>query len=100
MYEISVTVPSSANGEAVSISGASAQSAVYGDATTGAVRPVVITPTVDCFVVQGLNPTALATGVHLYLRGLQSYRVYVSPGYRLAFITSGGAGTVYISPDA
>lgn len=78
--------------QAVSISGTSAQSA----AITAAL--VHITPTVDVFVREGADPTALATGVdELLLAGItQSKRI--TSGNKLAFKTSGATGTVYIAP--
>ena len=78
----------------VSISGTSAQSAAF---TSG---ECVVTPTVDCFVRQGSNPTALANGTDQILLGGNQYRIEgISNSNKLAFITSGSTGTVYISPE-
>lgn len=99
-YEISVNVPDSATSSVVAISGASAQSAAFGDAAKMNNTTVLVSPSVDCFVRQGSNPTAVANGTDMLLRGAQTYRVLVAPGNKLAFITSGGAGNVYLTPAA
>lgn len=79
----------------VSISGTSAQSATLNT------QLVLITPTADCFVRAGANPTALADGTDMFLLGGNSYRVILpGSGLKLAFITSGGTGSVYITPGA
>jgi len=86
----------------VAISGTSAQSTVIQTDNTFIDGPVqiVITPTVDCFVRKGANPTAIVGGTDMYLLGGNAYRTSVMPGERLAFITTGAAGFVYIAPGA
>lgn len=79
--------------ESVAISGTSAQSA----AITG--THAVVTPTIDCFFRQGASPTALADGTDQILLGGNQYRISgIVNGNLLAFITTGGTGTVYITP--
>lgn len=93
--DISVKVDEGGASQSVAVSGASAQSAVI---TTG---EALVTPTVDCFVRHGSNPTALADGTDILLLANVQYRVSGIPnGNKLAFITGGAAGTVYISPGA
>lgn len=91
----SVEVDEGGRSQAVAVSSASAQSGVLN------FDQWVITPTVDVFVRQGENPTALANGTDLFLLGGLSYRLRsIKPGNRLAFITGGPSGTVYMSPGA
>lgn len=88
----SLSVPNVATTTTVSVSGTSAQSVVLSGAD------VVVLPTIDCFVIRGKNPTAttaclpLLANVHWRLTGIQ-------PDEKLAFITSGGTGTVYVSDN-
>ncbi len=59
---------------------------------------VIVTPTVDVFLRQGTNPTALSTGVDQILLANNMYRVGpIARGNRLAFI-SASAGSVYLTP--
>jgi hypothetical protein len=93
--DISIKIDSGGASEDLAISGVSAQSAAI---TAG---EALVTPTVDCFVRQGSNPTALADGTDIFLLANVSVRLSgILNGYKLAFITSGAAGTVYISPGA
>jgi hypothetical protein len=92
--ELTLVVPTGATTSTVSVSGTSAQSV----ALSGGSSAVVYTP-VDCFVTQGVNPTATTACMPL-LAG-QQYRLGgLQPNNKLAFITSGGTGTVYITPGA
>lgn len=77
---------------AVGISNVSAQGPVHTSTS------VLVSPTVDCFVRQGANPTALSTGVDMFLFGGFTYRLQVIIGQRLALIGP-GAGTAYITPE-
>lgn len=90
VQEISVAVPSSAGSQAVAVSAVSAQSAVIESDT------VLVHGTVDFFVVQGSNPTAVANTC-MFLPKNVSFRLSIQKGNRLAFI-AGGAGTVYVTP--
>jgi len=78
--------------QAVSISGTSAQSAAI---TAGVVH---ITPTVDCFVREAANPTAVSDGTDEFLLAAATQAKTVQYGNKLAFKTTGAAGTVYIAP--
>ena len=75
----------------IAISGTSAQS------TAIAGHLVHITPTVDCYVREAANPTALATGVDHFLVANATQSFTVTHGNKLAFITEGAAGTVRIA---
>lgn len=78
----------------VAVSGTSAQSAAI---TSGR---VVLYSTVDVFLRQGSNPTALATGVDQLVPANTLIRlVDIENGNKIAFIAS-SSGTVYISPAA
>lgn len=89
----SVKALSGGQSELISISGTSAQCTAI---TTG---NAVVTPTVDCFFRCAANPTALSNGTDQLLLGGNSYRISgITSGYELAFITTGAAGTVYITP--
>jgi len=80
----------------VAISGTSAQSVAIGRH-----YKAVICSDTACFFRVGQDPTAVNTGVDQYLLGNVSYRVVaMKPGDKIAFITTGATGTVYISPGA
>lgn len=96
-YGISLTADEGARSEKVAISATSAQSATYGTSASGA--QLLVTPDVACFMRSGLNPTAVSTGVDMYLSAGNTYRVQVGIGYKLAFITASGTGNVYITPE-
>lgn len=78
------------------ISGTSAQSAAIN------ADSFVFTPSVDCYVRRGTNPTALADGSDMKVVGGHTYRVREGwvIGEKLAFITDGTAGFVSITPNA
>jgi len=93
---ISAAVDTGGLSQVVSISSTSAQSSAL--STTGGVA-VLVTPTVDCFVRQGSNPTAVNNGTDMLLLGGNTYRLSgIVNGNKLAFITSGAVGSVYITP--
>ena len=79
----------------VAVSTTSAQSAIIG-------RPsVVVTADVNVFMRRGTNPTALSTGVDQFLLANQAYRIFgLRETDKLAFISAGGTGNVYLTPDA
>lgn len=92
VQEISFSLGDPGISQVVAISGTSAQSSVINASA------VIITPTADCFVRQGSNPTATSDGTDLFLLGLTTYRLNIPPGAKLAFKTSGATGSVYITP--
>lgn len=92
--EISLIANAGNTSQAVSMSTTSAQSA----AMPG--NSALVSPSVDCFMRQGDDPTALATGVDQFLFGGFAYRVKTNPGQKLAFKLASGTGTVYITPGA
>jgi hypothetical protein len=103
--EISVKLDGGGNGAKVAISGTSAQSAALSLKTTptGSVDSrdsVLIYASVDCFVRNGSNPTAVVD-TDVPLAGGNIYRLSgIKDGEKLAFITSGAAGNVWIYPGA
>lgn len=98
-YEVSINIPDSATSQVVSISGANAQTTAISISGYQS-QLVLVQPTVDCFARIGTNPIATAAGADLFLRGGQTYRTTVPTGYKIGFITSGGVGSVYITPNA
>jgi hypothetical protein len=94
VQEISIVVDEGARSQAVAISSTSAQSAVI------KTEDVIATPTVDVFVRQGANPTAVSDGTDILLLASTTYRLAVKPGNKLAFKTSSASGTVYLTPGA
>lgn len=92
--ELSIDIGAGGTSQVVAISATSAQSAAIASSRA------VITPTVDCFVRQGSNPTALSDGTDQFLVGGQMYRVSLTAGNKLAFKTATGTGSVYITPGA
>lgn len=96
----SVSVNTTAGGESkkFSLSSTSAQSQAI--TSTSA----LVTPSVDCYFREGVNPTALAPvldgalGDNLLFGGNQ-YRISgITSGNKLAFITTGATGTVEVVP--
>jgi hypothetical protein len=80
----------------IAVSGTSARSGSLNDQSF-----VVVTSDVDVFFRRGSVATALADGTDQLLRAYQTYRLYgFSPGDKLAFITAGTSGFVYITPGA
>lgn len=100
IQEISLSLGEPGTSQALAISSTSAQSAAI--TPTSAVSPatVVVTPTVDCFVRQGTNPTAVSDGTDMFLLASSSYRLSLPRGNKLAFKTVSSSGTVYITPGA
>lgn len=92
IQQISFSLDDPGKSQVVSISGTSAQSAVIN------AEHVIVTPTTDCFVRQGANPTATSDGTDLFLLGLSTYRLDIPRGAKLAFKTTGATGSVYITP--
>lgn len=96
--EMSLRVGEGGTSSVVSISGTSAQS---GALTTAAEKDfsVIVTPTTDCFVRQGANPTAVSDGTDQILLAYQQRRISVKNGNKLAFKTTGATGSVYLTPE-
>lgn len=95
--EISCRLVVPGTSQTVSISAVSAQSA----AIKGTPSFLVVYTSTGCFVRYGVNPTALADGTDQYLVGGNQYRIEWNPeweNYKIAFITTAAAGTVYITP--
>lgn len=91
-HEISLTVPSSATTQTISVSTSSAQTAaIYADSA-------VVVATDLVFVVFGDSPTATTSCMPLV--GGVAYRLTGwKPGQKLAFI-AGGSCTAYVTPGA
>lgn len=53
---------------------------------------------VPCFMRHGSSPTAVADGTDQYLPGGTPVRLALPSGNRLAFISTGGTGKVYLTP--
>lgn len=95
-FEYSMKAMSGGSSSKLAVSAASAQSLALGDAYV-----VVATPTVDVFFRRGVNPVALADGTDQLLLAGSAYRLTGFSGLdKLAFITSGAAGFVYLTPAA
>lgn len=83
----------------VAISTVSAQSPVF-TGNSGIPDNYTVTADVNCFVRMGVNPTAVSDGTDQLLYAGNPYRVTPCPaGSRFAFITSAGAGNVYMTPN-
>lgn len=96
--ELSLVPNEGSRSETVAISTTSAQSTALYSTSPGYVN---IFSTVDCFMRMGTNPTALNTGVDQFIPGNNLLRVGPIPsGYKLAFITAAGTGTVYITEES
>lgn len=96
MVEQSVVIPDAARSQKKTLDATSRTSDAI-DAPS-----FVFAPTVDCFVRAGLAPAAVNDGTDLFLYGGNIYRVISgwTPGWKLAFITAGQAGSIYITPGA
>jgi hypothetical protein len=101
--EITIEVTAGGTSQKLAISGTSAQSNAAASASTeskGVPIKYLVTPDATCFVRKGSNPTALADGTDQILLANNTYRVELMDGEKLAFITSGAAGFVYLTPRA
>ena len=104
--EISLKLDGGGNGAKVAISGTSAQSAALSlkpSPTAGgadARDSVLVYVNVDCFVRNGSNPTAVVdTDIPLAAGGI--YRLSgIKDGEKLAFVTGGASGSVWVYPGA
>jgi len=94
IQEISFALGDPGLSQALAISSTSAQSAAI------LTDSAIVTPTIDCFVRQGSNPTAASDGSDMFLLGSVSYRLALPRGNKLAFKTTAASGTVYITPGA
>lgn len=89
-----MSVPSAQNSQKVSVTVASAQSTAFQCSN------VLVTVSALCFVVVGVNPTAVAD-TSMALAPNIPYRLCgIKPGEKLAFITATGTADAYITPDA
>lgn len=84
-----------AAGEAVSVSGSSAQSAVF--PATGPTKGVRLVSTTNCFVEIGANPTAAANTSTYLPAGVVEYFACAA-GHRVAVIQASASGTLYVRP--
>lgn len=104
--EISIKLDGGGNGAKVAINGTSAQSAALSlkptPASGGADArdSVLIYSSVDCFVRNGANPTAVVDTDVLVPAGLMVRLSGVKDGEKLAFVTGGASGNVWIYPGA
>lgn len=90
----SFQVSTGGTSQAVSVSTTSAQSTAINSPTA------MLYSTVDVFLRQGSNPTAVADGTDQILPAFTLVRAYkITVGNKLAFKTASGTGTVYITPD-
>ena len=93
VYQVSMPANEGGISQSVSISTTSAQSAVINEGEA------MVTPTVNCFFRAGTNPTAVSDGTDSILLANNTYRISgIKQGHILAFITSSGSGSAYITP--
>lgn len=93
--EESIQVLTGGQSQAISVSTTSAQSSEIN------VASATVYSTVDVFFRQGSNPTALSNGIDQILPAYQILRLSrITPGNKLAFITTTGTGTVYLTKGA
>lgn len=59
---------------------------------------VQITPSADCYVREGSNPTAVSDGTDQFLAANVPQVFLVTPGNKLAFIVASGTSSVHIAP--
>ena len=90
----SATIYSGGQSQSVAVTTSSAQSTAISNSKT-----VVLCSTVDCFIRQGSNPTALSNGTDQFLPSYVPMRFAgLTSGNKLAVIGT-GAGTLYITPE-
>lgn len=82
--------------QVVAVSGTSAQSSAISRSKT-----LYLCSTVDCFVRQGSNPTALSNGTDQFLPAYIPMRFAgFTSGYKVAVIgVSGASGSLYVTPE-
>lgn len=104
--EVSVKLDGGGNGAKVAISGTSAQSAAISLKSTpvsggaDARDSVLIYATIDCFVRNGTNPTAVVDTDIPLIGGNMVRLSGIKDGEKLAFISSGAVGSVWVYPGA
>lgn len=59
---------------------------------------VELSPSIDCYVRAGANPTAVNTGVDHFLMGGTTQFFRFSSGDKISVISELGAGVIHISP--
>ena len=86
----------------IAIGGACQKIAISSTSAQSASIPNVvhITPTVDCFVREDVNPVALSNGTDHFLAAGATQEFKIKNGNKLAFITTAATGTVYIATVA
>ena len=89
--DLSIIVDEGGRSQALAISSTSAQSAAIN------APYALVTLTASGFVRQGSNPTATSDGTDIYLLSDVTYRLNIQPGNKLAFRTTGSAGTAYVT---
>lgn len=99
--EVTMEILASGQSLPTAISGSSAQAPVVTQASNtspGQKMKCMFTPDVDAFVRKGSNPTAVV-GTDQFVMARNTYRCELSPGERLAFVTSGATGNVYFTQE-
>ena len=90
----SATIYSGGQSQVVAVTTSSAQSSAIATSKTA-----VLCSTVDCFIRQGSNPTALSNGTDQFLPAYTPMRYAgITAGYKIAVIGT-GAGNLYITPE-
>lgn len=79
--------------QAVAFTGSSSQSAALGASTT----LVRLFCTADCFIKIASNPTALADGTSMFVAAGIIDFIGVQPSQKIAVISNGTSGTLYIT---
>lgn len=90
-----------ANGQAVSLSGSSAQSAVFDSANDRIVYASVggASTVLGCWITVGANPTAAASAGSMWLaQGAGPVPIYVPAGLLVAALQGATAGTLSLVP--
>jgi hypothetical protein len=86
-------IPAAGRSQVVAISTTSAKTALISGSS------VYITPTVDCFMRAGDDPTALADGTDYFMLAncTQEFDLRPNVDLKIAFITASGSGSAYVS---
>src|SRR4051812_37841083 len=99
--EVSIKLDGGGNGQKVAVTGASAQSTALSlkptpVSGTDARDSVLIYATIDCFVRNGANPTAVVDTDIPLIGGNMVRLSGIKDGEKLAFISSGAVGSVWV----
>lgn len=89
-------MPVAGQAQALAFTGTAATSTAF----TADIEAVRIVATVDCWVRVGISPTALDTGVDMYVVAGVPETFRIGPNYKVSAVrlSGGSSGSLYVTP--